>query len=131
MSPRRSKSRHRLLLTDRALRDIREIESYSAQQWGTKTAHEYIGKIEAALDRIAEMPELLREEPAFADSLRFHRVQKHVLVCDVQDRAVYVLAVLHTGMDIANRLAELMPQLSIETALLHRKVTAVRKRNRR
>ncbi|NUQ65778.1 MAG: type II toxin-antitoxin system RelE/ParE family toxin [Pirellulales bacterium] len=86
------------------------------------TAAKYIGRIESALDRIAENPDLLREEPQFAESLRFYRVEKHVLACDVQEELVYVLTVLHTSMDIPTRLARLQPQLLLEARLLHEKL---------
>ena len=117
----------RLFLTERALQDVRDIESYSIEQWGKQAAGKYMARIEAALDRIVERPELLQKEPDFAESLRFHRVQKHVLVCDVQADAIYVLTVLHTSMDIASRLAKLKPQLLLEVDLLHKKVSAKRK----
>ena len=120
----------RLLLTERALQDIRAIEGYSAEQWGNEVAQKYVDKIETALDRIVEQPDLLREEPDFADSLRFHRVEKHVLVCDIQGESVYVLTVLHTSMDIPGRLAKLQPQLSLEARLLHRRVAARNQRER-
>ncbi len=130
MSAKKKKSPVRILLTERALRDIRDIEVYSIERWNADTAQRYIDQIEAALGRIAEAPELLREEPDFAESLRFHRVEKHVLVCDVQGQTIYVLTVLHTSMDIPRRLAKLMPQLSLEASLLHNKATATKKGNR-
>jgi len=117
-----------ILLTERALQDIRDIESFSIERWGNETAQKYIDGIEAALNRIAERPDLLREEPDFAESLRFHRVQKHVLVCDVQGETIYVLTILHTSMDIPRRLAKLQPQLSLEAALLHGKLSSILER---
>ena len=132
MSPgKKGTSRTGTFLTERALRDVRDIESYSIERWGNQTAQRYIDKIEAVLNRISERPDLLRKEPDFAESLRFHRVEKHVLVCDVQEQTIYVLTVLHTSMDIPKRLAKLLPQLSIEADLLHSQVTAAIKQNRR
>ncbi len=125
---RRGSSHPPLFLTERALQDIREIETYSIERWGADTAERYVTQIEAALDRVTERPDLLREEPEFCDVLRFYRVEKHVLVADVQDRAIYVLTLLHTSMDIPRRLAELLPQLSLEARLLHDKVASVKKK---
>jgi toxin ParE1/3/4 len=126
---KKGSSPNRVLLTERALRDIRAIEGYSIEQWGDEIARKYLDKIEAALDRIAERPDLLREESDFAESLRFHRVEKHVLVCDIQDKTVYVLTVVHTSMDIPRRLAKLQPQLLLEADLLHSRVAAKNRRN--
>lgn len=120
----------RIFLTERALQDIRAIGSYSIERWGNETAQKYVDKIEAALGRIFERPDLLRNEPDFAESLKFHRVEKHVLVCDVRDKNVYVLTVLHTSMDIPSRLAKLQPQLSLEVRLLHEKLAAMKQRKR-
>jgi toxin ParE1/3/4 len=124
---RKAPSPARILLTKRALRDIRDIESYSVERWGRATARKYVDGIESALDRIAEKPNLLREEPQFAQALRFYRVGKHVLACDVQGDVIHVLAVLHTSMDIPSRLARLQPQLALEAGLLHDKLSSRRK----
>ncbi len=121
----------RILLTERALRDIRDIESYSIERWGSTTAGKYVESIESALDRIVAKPDLLRVEPEFSEFLRFYRVQKHVLACDVQDNVIYLLAVFHTSMDIPTRLAKLQPQLSVEVALLHRKLSSARGKSQR
>jgi len=51
-------------------------------------------------------------------------VNRHVLVCDVQPASVVVLTVLHGSMDIPSRLAELVPQLSAEVALLHERLAS-------
>jgi hypothetical protein len=50
--------------------------------------------------------------------LQFHRVNKHWLVCDVAPRSIVVLTVIHASMDVPTRLAELVPQLAAEVALL-------------
>lgn len=124
---KKASSPTRILLTERALQDIRDIETYSIERWGAATARKYIDGIESALDRIVEKPDLVREEPQFAASLRFYRVQKHVLVCDVQDDAIYVLTVVHTSMDIPSRLAKLRPQLALEARLLHEKLSRLKR----
>ena len=66
----------RLFLTERALQDVRDIESYSIEQWGKQAAGKYMARIEAALDRIVERPELLqrnRTSPSLSDSHRAFR----------------------------------------------------------
>ena len=60
-----------VILTDRALSDIQELEQYSVKQWGRKTADKYIDDIAAALDRLSENPHLLRLEPDLAPGLFF------------------------------------------------------------
>ncbi|MCG8586193.1 MAG: type II toxin-antitoxin system RelE/ParE family toxin [Pirellulales bacterium] len=118
----------KLLLAERALRDIAEIETYSISQWGKRTASRYIADIEAALERVRQDPELLRPEEDFHPELAFYRVNKHLLVCDVQDTAIFLLTVIHASRDIPSRLAEMEPMLAAEVELLHAKLKKRKKR---
>jgi len=110
----------KLLLTRNAVRDIRTIYDYSKDRWGKKTAESYVDDIEAALERIKKRPELLRAEAQFHDALRFYRVNKHLLICDVRSNVIVLLSLLHTSMDIASQLSELQPTLAAEIEMLHR-----------
>lgn len=105
-------------LTQRALNDLREIERYSVQEWGRKTADKYLEDLATVLDRIQQNPGILRLEPDFAPGLYFYRVRKHVLACDYRNQRVIVLAVIHTSMDLPARLLELEPRLVTEAEML-------------
>lgn len=118
----------KLLVAERALRDLAEIEAYSVAEWGRRTAARYLEDIEAALTRIQEKPDLLRPEEGFHAELSFYRVNKHLLVCDRQPRAIFLLTVIHASRDIPSRLAELAATLSAETELLHRQLKEGKKR---
>jgi len=118
LSPRK-KTSSSVILTERALSDLRAIEGYSVAEWGRRTADKYLDDIATALDLLASNPEVLRHELEFASNLVFYRVRKHYLVCDVRGKNVYVLTVIHTSMDIPTRLAELEPQLLAEVEFLH------------
>ena len=122
MSTRKSAAVH---LTDRAIRDLQEVESYSAGVWGKRVAAKYMEELAAAFDRLADRPALLRLEPEFSSGLYFYRVGKHVLVCDAFDANVVVLTVLSTSMDLSTRLNELEPRLAAESKMLR---TGLRKR---
>ena len=114
----------KLMLTQYALGNIREISEHSIVQWGQATAEKYLTAIEFGLLRLQEQPNLLREEPDLHLSLTFYRVNKHLLVCDVQATLIIVLTVIHASMDIPTRLAELEPKLSAEVGLLHNRLGA-------
>ena len=116
------KSKTKILLTDRALDDIAGIEAYSIAEWGKNTATKYISDIEAALSRLRENPDLLRNQEKLHLALRFYRVNRHFLFCDVQSDTIYVLTVIHASRDIPNYLSELVPTLAQEVELLHRKL---------
>ena len=111
-------------LTRRALRDIDEIEHFSAERWGQQVADEYLQGLNAALQRLQECPSLLRERPDQSLRLRFYPVQKHILIADVIGARIYILTVWHGSMDFASRLAELEPQLVFESQLLHAQIAA-------
>lgn len=112
----------KLLIAQRALRDLAEIEAYSIDAWGAQTAARYLEDIEAALVRILEKPDLLRPEAGLHPRLSFYRVNKHLLVCDRQPKAVFLLTVIHASRDIPSRLAELAPTIATETNLLHQQL---------
>ena len=126
MSPKKAKTN--LLLTERALQDIAEIESYSIEHFGRKAAGKYISDIEAALSRLQESPTLLRAEEELHPELQFYQVNKHLLVCDVQRDAIFLLTVIHASRDIPSRLAEMQPNLALEVELLHQKLTDRKKK---
>ncbi len=120
MSPR--KAQPKLLLTHRALRDLAEIESYSVQEWGRRAANKYPADIEAALGRLEQATDLLRPELGGHSKLCFYRVNKHLLACDKDTKAIIVLTVIHASRDIPSRLAELEPSLSAEVELLRKQL---------
>ena len=106
-------------LTNRALRDIANIERYSLEKFGERVASQYIDKLEAGIGRISDNAELLREESLFHESLKFYRIEQHLLVCEtaIVDKII-ILTLMHASMDIPSRLAELEPKLSMEAELL-------------
>lgn len=116
------KQKHRLYLTHRALADIDAIETHSVAEWGRRTAAKYLADIEQTLELVRENPGLLQSLPEFHPEFRFYRTGKHVLVCDRQPHAIYVLTLLHTSRDIPARLTELEPTLVAEVDLLHKKL---------
>ena len=113
------KRKPKLHLTERALSDIADIEAWSVQRLGRKVANKYLKKIETAVTRIRDNPELLRPEADFHDSLRFYRVEKHLLVCECSDAFnLVVLSVINATMDIPARLLDLEPSLAAELKIL-------------
>ena len=106
-------------LTDRALRDIAGIESHSIEQFCKRVAAKYVGKIEAGIGRVSDNPDLLRQETPFHESLRFYRVEQHLFVCETGiEGKIIILTLMHASMDILSRLADLEPNLSMETEML-------------
>ncbi|MCA9207371.1 MAG: type II toxin-antitoxin system RelE/ParE family toxin [Planctomycetales bacterium] len=122
------KSKTKLFLTRRALRDFADIQAFSRNQWGKRVARRYIADLEAGLERICDNPELLRPEPNLHPALRFYSVAKHLFVCDVDDNAIYLLTVLHASRDIPSRLHERSPDLKLEVEWLRGKLAESKNR---
>jgi len=83
---------------------------------------------EAALQRILENPDLLRSEPSLHDRLYFYRVNKHLMVCDIQPSTIFVMTVLSASMDVPERLVELEPTLKLEVEMLHSQLLQSKKK---
>jgi len=117
-------------LTNRTLQDLISIEDYSIDTWGKKVAARYMDDFESALQRISDNPGLLRSEPNLHEYLYFYRVNKHLLVCDIQPTAIFVLTVLNANMDIPERLLQLEPTLNLEVEMLHEQLAKSKKKKR-
>jgi len=117
VSPKQKRRGH-LHLTKKAISDLLGIEAYSVEHWGKRSATKYLADIEIGLQLIREDPGILRPLDGMPAQLRYYRVNKHFLVCDVVPESVIVLTVVHGSMDLPNRLGELVPQLAAEVAML-------------
>jgi len=116
---KKAKQKLTVHLTDRSLRDIAEIQAYSKQHFGKRVSDQYIEKLEAAIHRIAQNPEILQNEPGFHASLKFYRAEKYLFAFETGvSNKIIILTVLHGSMDIPSRLAELESRLSLELKIL-------------
>jgi plasmid stabilization system protein ParE len=112
----------RLIVSRRAALDLAEIETYSHEQWGKRVAAEYLQSIEQALSLLRERPGILARRAGVSPHFHFYPVRQHLLVFDVTENILHLLAVRHGGMDLPERLAELEPYLLEEIAVLHKKL---------
>ena len=114
-----------VLLTEHAISNILEIETYSIGRWGKQTAEDYLKDIESGLQHIRQDPAILSRFQGLPQELQYHRANRHLLICDVRPNSIVVLTVIHASMDIPSRLAELLPKLSSEVARLHETLGSV------
>jgi plasmid stabilization system protein ParE len=72
---RKASSERTVHLTNRALRDMGRIESYSVEKFGERVAAECIGKLEAGIVRVSGNAAILREESLFHEWLNCYRIE--------------------------------------------------------
>lgn len=118
-------------LTDRAHYDLQEIEEYSIQRWGKKTANRYLEDIQTGLSLLQEKPDLLRQKPHVSPNFKFYRVREHFLVCVELKEFLLVLTIKHGQMDLPIRIAELEPTLIKEADLLHQRLLETGKKRKK
>ena len=76
---KRSRSKVRLALTQRAIEDLRQIERHSVKEWGRKVADKYLDDVTTALDRISQSPQLLQDDRVGIPGLSFYRIRSTFL----------------------------------------------------
>ena len=113
----------KVFLTDRAVSDLLEIESYSIGKWDKGNAAKYIGKFEKAFKLLALNPDVLLANPLLSNALLFFRVEKHLMACIRIKSGIAVLTVVHANRDLQNVLHELTPTLKEEVFVLLRRVS--------
>ena len=118
-------------LTERAHYDLQEIEAYSVQRWGRKTAARYLEDIQTALSLLQENPDLLRYQSDISTQFTFYRVREHFLVCTKLKDVLLVLTIKHGQMDLPHRIGELEPTLVQEADLLYQRLVAAEKKRRK
>ncbi len=118
-------------LTERAHYDLQEIEDYSVQRWGRKTAARYLEDIQTALSLLQENPDLLRYQSDISTQFTFYRVREHFLVCTKLKDVLLVLTIKHGQMDLPHRIGELEPTLVQEADLLYQRLVAAEKKRRK
>ena len=122
MSKKSRSNTIKLLLTDRAVGDFREIEDYSIKTWGELVTNRYLLKFEKAFRLLKANPGLLLSEPRFHESILFYRVEKHVLACIRVKSGIIVLTIVHAGRDLLTLLDELAPTLKHEVSLMMKQI---------
>src|SRR5476651_2312871 len=89
-------------LSDPAKLDFRDILSHTLQMWGERQLAEYKGKIDGALQAIAQNPRAGRAHGN--TSLRVLQVERHQIYYFIEGMTVYVVRILHERMDASRHL---------------------------
>jgi toxin ParE1/3/4 len=91
----------RIVVTEHAKRDVREIISGLSRRAGHKVAVRYVAEFETAYGNLARFPDTGPLRPALGPIVRIKLVYPYVIVYDRAPEVVIVLRVLHGRRDIA------------------------------
>jgi len=96
----------RLVLASDARRDIRDVLTYTEQQWGKAQRRDYRRALYEVFDELTWFPELGRLRPEYGSGVRSYRVRQHIVVYRADDAELRIARVLHESRDAAGGLRE-------------------------
>ena len=94
----------RVVVTEPAKRDLRQLLSYLHEQAGPRVATRYAAEFKAVYRRLADIPAAGPPRPALGPSARVAIVSPYIVVYDHANDMVTVLRVLHGKRKITHDL---------------------------
>jgi len=91
-------------LTRRARQDFEEILIHSFREWGEVQRDRYALAINRALTIIGDNPQIGRARADLPSGYRALPVEQHVIIYHVTTRAVSIVRILHSRMDVQRAL---------------------------
>ena len=95
-----SARRPRLVLSPIAQHDLRDVLTYSEQQWGKAQRHAYRQRFVEAFAELVTFPELGIARPEYGKDIRSHRVGQHVVIYQPHEAELRIVRVLHARRDL-------------------------------
>jgi toxin ParE1/3/4 len=96
-------------LTPRAIQDLEDIWTYTAETWSTAQADHYTDNFVQAFETILLMPEIARERVEFTPPVRIHQTGQHLIVYRIENKDILVIRILGGRQDWAALLKGLDP----------------------
>ena len=96
---------YQIILSPRSKADLADIYAYTLQSWGKAQADAYLDKIQQSFNQLLDNPQMGRERPDIKDGYRCLNIEKHVLFYRIVETEIHILGVLHSRMDVVNRLS--------------------------
>lgn len=93
-------------LSRKAADDLDSIYTYTIGQHGLAKAKEYLNRLQACFEQLADHPELGRRADRIAPGVRRHECQAHVVFYLPDQAGAYIVRVLHSRMDLPRRYGE-------------------------
>lgn len=94
----------KLTISIKAKTSLKSIFKYSARKWGIQTAKRYTGDINKAIKAIANDELILKKNPEFSSKYEYYTINSHYIFCEISLKGVLIVDILHTRMNIADKL---------------------------
>ncbi|MEM9128234.1 MAG: type II toxin-antitoxin system RelE/ParE family toxin [Pseudomonadota bacterium] len=79
--------------------DIRSIAIYTQETWGVEQRRKYLNGMNAAFERLADMPLMAPERQDIDPPVRIYRYQQHLVVYLLDETGILIVRVRHQSED--------------------------------
>ena len=92
-------------ISARAEKDFKSIQRYTLKTYGEKQVWKYTGLLKEGIGKLQENPNLYgHTRPDIPQNYRACKIGGHSLIYRIEGQTVYLIAILHKGMDFFSQL---------------------------
>jgi toxin ParE1/3/4 len=96
----------RLEIREAAYQDLEDIWTYTLETWSLRQADKYYNDIIEAIEILCANPKSGKSAEHLRKGYRFFKVNSHLIFYTTNDLKLDVIRILHSQMDIPNRLKD-------------------------
>lgn len=96
----------RLEIREAAHKDLENIWTYTLETWSPTQADKYYSDIIAAIEFLCANPKSGKSAEHLRKGYRFFKINSHLIFYITSDKELDVIRILHSQMDIPNRLKD-------------------------
>jgi len=97
--------KYTIQLSARAEKDFKAIQRYTFKTYGEKQVWIYTGMLKEGMRKLEDNPGLYgHARPDIPQTCRAYKIGEHSLIYRIEDRTVYLIAILHGSMDFSSQL---------------------------
>jgi toxin ParE1/3/4 len=95
-----------LAIREAAYKDLEDIWAYTLETWSLKQADKYYHEIFAAFELLCTNPKIGKSAEHIRKGYRILKINTHLIFYITNDAELDVIRILHSKMDIPNRLKD-------------------------
>mgnify|MGYP002622583372 CR=1 FL=1 len=97
--------KYSIRISARLEKNFKAIQRYTLQTYGENQAWKYVGMLKEGFRKLEENPGLYgHTRPDLPQIYRAYKIGEHSLIYRIEDRIVYLVAILHGSMDFTSQL---------------------------